>query len=158
MLSGVTRGACPPVYLDKATGTRTQLRRGHAGETHAYIRLWKYFDWFLSQCIRGSRRLTALNLHVWLEQISQAPPPPLFTAWTCTFWVTSKKKQPPYSNCSDDVEMSLLHCGDVTEAEYWPFKCTTVDVEAHYSSNMMTRHHSPWFSVFLEFIAWERYN
>lgn len=92
MLSGVTRGACPPVYLDKATGTRTQLRRGHAGETHAYIRLWKYFDWFLSQCIRGSRRLTALNLHVWLEQISQAPPPPLFTAWTCTFWVTSKKK------------------------------------------------------------------
>lgn len=39
--------------------------------------------------------------------------------------------------------MSMLHCGDVTEAEYWPFKCTTVDVEAHYSSNMMTRHHSP---------------
>lgn len=45
----------------------------------------------------------------------------------------------------------LLHCGDVTEADYWPFacECTTVDVEAHYSSNTMTWHdnHSPWFSV-----------
>lgn len=37
MLSGVTR-VCPPLYLDKATGNRTQLRREHTGETHAYTR------------------------------------------------------------------------------------------------------------------------
>lgn len=32
MLSGVTRGACPPVHLDKATGNGAQFRRGHTGE------------------------------------------------------------------------------------------------------------------------------
>lgn len=87
--------------------------------------------------------MTALNLHVWLEQISQAPPRPRCSQHEPAPFELPQKKQQPYSNCSDDVEMSMLHCGDVTEAEYWPFKCTTVDVEAHYSSNMMTRHHSP---------------
>ncbi len=133
MLSGVTRGACPPVYPDKATGNRAQFRPGHSGETHAYIRQCNHSDWFLSQCVQGLWQSCWLH-EVWLEHISQASQP--FTARTCTF---SYLKH--YSTAAM-MGTLLFHCGDVTEAEYWPFacKCTTVDVEAHYSSNTMTQY------------------
>lgn len=119
MLSGVTRGARPPAYLDKATCYRTQFSLRGGGRTLENAST----DWWPSVFRDSDSRGCLVRAH--------------FTS----FPNSSQQQAAPLAN-SGMNHYSVA----VIQVEYWPFCSWThnppLDVDPYYSSNTMTHHHS----------------
>lgn len=142
MLSDVTRGACPPVHLDKETGNNTQFNDTPRKHMHT-------LDSVTAQCIQSATgRNIRLRYRLSLVR-ARFTSFPLFTAWS---WTISYLKHEALLNGSDDRKI-LQYCYIMV---IWQRHNTGRSL----MNGWMLRHitavtqwrHSPWLSIFFKWI------